>query len=245
MEGRLLSFDPISKKGIVDSGSRVYGCLTIYFQQVPPSLIVGSTIHFSTRTSSNGNTYAVFIEVVERNDSLFNTEDKELWYEWGANQEVDFVNKIVPLIKIDVRINPQKSTDPAKIDLYDYTNNRYADLKVQNTPFFMSGRYLYKNVPYDPAYTVPFNHKDYLNYKQHYPNCDIYFWVIWKQTSYRDVTVANIRGVWRARFPDMANAIKSKQVVLHEYIHRRNDDHNAKSSYLFNLNDSTVFERLL
>lgn len=245
MEGRLLSFDSESKKGIVDTGNRIYGCLNIYFHQIPSDLTVGSTISFTIKTSANGNTYATFIGIVERNDSIFNTEDKEKWYEWGANQELDFVEKIVPLIKIDIRINPQKNTDPSQIDLYDYTHNRYADLKVQNTPFFMSGRYYYKSTPYDPAYTVTFNHKDYLNYENHHPDCDIYFWVNWKQTHYRDITVDTIRGVWRASFPIMAKAIKSKQVVLHEYIHRRNDDHNAKSSYLFNLKDSDVFERLL
>ena len=41
------------------------------------------------------NIYIVIIDEIPK--GAFNTEDKELWYEWGANQEVDFVNKIVPI----------------------------------------------------------------------------------------------------------------------------------------------------
>ena len=46
-------------------------------------------------------------------------------------------------------------------------------------------------------------------------------------------------------YPEFKKSIQNNEVVLHEYLHRKDDDHNAKESYLFNLADQTVFERLL
>lgn len=37
-------------------------------------------------------------------------------------------------------------------------------------------------------------------------------------------------GVWRAPFLRMAEKIKANEVALHEYIYRKNDDHNARDS---------------
>lgn len=167
------------------------------------------------------------------------------WYIWGESEENDFVKHIVPKLGIDLRINSEKAQNPWEIDLFDYTHNRYADLKVQNTPFFTAGRYMYGGMPYNPTYTVTFNRKDYENYIERHPDCDIYFWVYWKQLTYRDISVNELYGVWRASFSRMAQKIQAGEVALHHYMHRVNDDHNAKDSYLFNLVDATVFERLI
>lgn len=51
--------------------------------------------------------------------------------------------------------------------------------------------------------------------------------------------------MWRAKFIDMANKIEIGEVYLQEYLYRKNDDINAKDSYLFDLRDITVYERLL
>lgn len=104
---------------------------------------------------------------------------------------------------------------------------------------------MYGGMPYNPTYTVTFNRKDYENYLERHPNCDIYFWVYWRQLTYRGISVNELYGVWRAPFSRMAQKIQAGEVALHHYMHRVNDDHNAKDSYLFNLTDVDVFERLI
>ena len=37
----------------------------------------------------------------------------------------------------------------------------------------------------------------------------------------------------------------TRPIALHAYMHRVNDDHNARESYLFNLADIAVFEKLI
>ena len=112
------------------------------------------------------------------------------------------------------------------------------------TPFFTAGKYFYGVKRYDPAYTVTFNRKDYEYYLQNYPDSDIYFWVDWKQLEYKDIRIPYICGIWRADFSRMSEKIQRNEVALHPYIHRKNDDHNAKDSFLFDLRDRSVFERI-
>lgn len=229
--------------GKVDTRSDKYGILSIY--KVPMNLPINTTVKFQLVLSSKNNYYAKFIEVADRNMSLYNTEDRKQWYKWGEGKEDEFIATIVPNLQNEIIINPEKESDPTRIDLYDLTNERYADLKVQDTPFFTSGRYCYNGIPYDPSYTVTFNRKDYENYRAHHPDCDIYFWVSWQQLSYRDIKVESVEGIWRASFSRMSELIENGIVALHPYIYRQNDDHNAKDSFLFNLNDPTVFERIM
>ena len=245
MEGILLSLDRKTKSGKVDTRNDDIGILTIYFREIPDAVQPNCTVTFDIAISQKGNRYAKFISVADRNQALFNTEDRTQWYVWGENEENDFVEHIVPRLGIDLRINPQKGQRPWEIDFFDYTHNRYADLKTQNTPFFMAARYMYGRKPYNPSYTVTFNKKDYENYMEKHPDCDIYFWVHWLQTAYRNVRVNELYGVWRAPFQRMAEKIQAGEVSLHAYIHRVNDDHNARDSYLFNLADAAVFERLI
>lgn len=245
MKGRLLEISPDKKQGKVATGNDELGVLTVYFNRITEMIAVGNTIEFEVVTSRFGNKYAKFQSIVDRNTTIFNTEDRDLWYTWGENEEVDFVSNVVPNLRLDIRVNPEKRRRKWAIDLYDYTNNRPADLKTQNTPFFTAGKYKYHGVPYDPSYTVTFNKKDYENYAVNYPTCDIYFWVNWEQTTYRNIVVLEVQGVWRARFERMAEKILAYEVALHAYQNRVDDDHNAKESYLFDLQDSTVFEKLL
>ena len=245
MQGRLIFLNSVDKFGKVNTGNDNLGILTIYFKELPSNIKVECTVEFDVVISKSGNRYARFIKVVERNDTIYNTENRDLWYTWGENEEKDFITKVVPKINLDIRINPDKEEKPWVIDLYDYTNNRPADLKVQNTPFFTASKYSYNGKAYDPTYSVTFNKKDYINYKEHYPNCDIYFWINWQQTSYRNIRVEKVYGVWRASFSKLAEKIEAGNVVLHKYLHRINDDHNAKESYIFYLKDESVFEKLV
>lgn len=201
---------------------------------------VGMTVNFDIRKSVSGKEYAVNIGVCsERNTVKFNTEDKKTWCDFGARKEVAFVRNIVPLLRRDIIVNPEKEENPYVIDLVDRSSSNYADLKTQNTPFFTAGQY-----GIDPQYAVTFNKKDYERYCEFYPMCDIYFHVQWEQTNYREIVVNPLSGVWVARFADMRRKIEMGRVPLHEYIYRKNDTVNARESYVFNLKDP-IFTRLL
>lgn len=244
MEGLFVEICPTESYDIVDTRNKQYGRLRMYYNQLKANLALNTTVSFDIKRSASENIYAKYIATVERNAAIFNTEDRDQWYSWGENEENDFITHIVPHLNLDIRINPQKKTCSWAIDLIDYTNNRPADLKTQNTPFFTVGKYHYKGVPCNPDYSVTFNRKDYNNYRINYPNCDIYFWVHWIQTQYRNITVQEIYGVWRGNFSQMALCIENGDVPLHHYMHRVNDDHNAKDSYVFNLKDEDVFEKV-
>ncbi len=246
MEGRLTYLKAHENWGKVDTRNDELGVLTIYFQNVTEDIQVNSTVEFDVLISkTTEKPYAKFLKVADRNQVVFNTEDRDLWYAWGEDFETDFIENIVPRINIDIRKNPEKEYCPWAIDLIDYTNDKPADLKTQNTPFFTAGKYTYGEEPYNPQYTVTFNKKDYENYLENHPGCDIYFWVHWTQLSYKSYSVQEMYGVWKAKFSRMAEKIQADEVVLHEYLHRKDDDHNARESYLFNLADESVFERLL
>ena len=245
MRGRLIELDREQKIGVVDPGTDGLRDITIYFDNVPESLHEEDTVEFELRVSAKGNRYAKYCKTINRNQSIFSTENRMAWYVWGSNEEIDFINKVAPKLDKQLAINPEKKDNPSAIDLIYVGTGQYADLKTQNTPFFTAGRYEYKNKPYNPEYTVTFNRKDYENYKNNYPDCDIYYWVNWTQLEYRDISVSHIYGVWRAKFSKMAEYIESKTVVLHSYLNRKNDNHNARDSYLFSLNDTDVFEHLL
>ena len=62
-----------------------------------------------------GNRYAKFISVADRNQVLFNTEDRTQWYVLGKGEENDFVEHIVPKLGIDLRINPEKTKNYGKL----------------------------------------------------------------------------------------------------------------------------------
>lgn len=245
MEGILVELCPNKTYDIVDTRNNQYHRLRMYYDKLTTSLSVNMTVEFDVKVSAAGNAYAIFKSIVERNQSIFNTEDRSRWYVWGEDAEADFITHIVPDLHLDIRKNPEKESCSWAIDLIDYTNQKPADLKVQNTPFFTVGKYFYNGHRCNPAYSVTFNRKDYENYMNNYPNCDIYFWVHWTQLEYREINVPEIYGVWRGNFKRMAEMINNNSAPLHPYLHRKNDDHNAKDSYIFDLRDTSVFEHLL
>lgn len=245
MYGLLIQLPDSNDRGArVDSRNSELGVLNIY--KVPSSGIpINSTIKFKVQyNKKTSRPYAVFEEIADRNNTLFNTEDRAKWYSWGESKEYEFVSEIGPSLDIQLIINPEKASDSSVIDLWDITNDRPADLKVQETPFFNSDIYIYKGNKYNPQYTVTFNKKDYEKYKNAYPDCDIYFWVNWKQLSYKNKSVNHINGVWRASIRKMIEYIETGIVSLHKYKYRENDDYNAQDSYLFLLTDDEIFQRL-
>ena len=245
MQGLLVEICPNQPYDIVDTRNDRYGRLRLYYNKLAIELATNMTVEFEINTSSSGNTYAKFIFIVERNQAIFNTEDRDRWYEWGEAGEDNFIANIAPVIGLDIRKNPAKATCPWEIDLVDYTNNRYADLKIQNTPFFTVGKYSYNGQRCNPTYSVTFNHKDFVKYSNEHPDCDIYFWVTWNQTEYQGNTIPELHGVWRGCFARMAERITQGVAPLHAYQHRTTDDHNARDSYVFDLRDTYVFEHLL
>lgn len=200
----------------------------------------GMTVNFDVSKSTTGKEYALNIKLCsERNIVKFNTEDKKTWCNFGASREIAFVENVVPLLELDIIVNPEKVYNPYVIDLFDRTSSKYADLKTQNTPFFTAGKY-----GVDPQYAVTFNKKDYDRYCKLYPMCDIYFHVQWEQESYRNIVVNPLSGVWVAKFADMRSLIEKNMVPLHPYKYRGNDLVNAKDSFVFDLRND-IFTRLL
>jgi hypothetical protein len=112
---------------------------------------------------------------------------------------------------------------------------RLAELKTQNTPFFRATRF-----GLDPQYTVTFNVEVKDTYQAVYPDMDVYFWVDWVVTAYRDrygtVTVAPMEGVWGITCADlMQMCVPSRR---HWYAQRLQDwKGNNRASYLIDLRD--------
>ncbi len=82
MKGILISLDWTAKRGQVDTRNDDIGILTIYFQEIPDAVQLNCTIEFDVVISRIGNRYAKFISVADRNQALFNTEDRTQWYVW-------------------------------------------------------------------------------------------------------------------------------------------------------------------
>lgn len=186
----------------------------------------------------------------DRTPQEIDTEDKDAWCRKGEELERDFVARIVPLTGRDVRINPEKATNPYAIDLHDYDNDRPADLKSFMTPFFTCARYTQDEAGrplarrLDPRLTITFDAKDYRRYCEIYPECDIYLYVHWEQLAYRDVEIEPLEGVWVARFADMRAKIEERALVHHYYLRRQGDPRNANDCYLFDLRDP-IFMKLV
>jgi cold shock CspA family protein len=181
---------------------------------------------------------AVNIEILPDFDKIdHDNEDKKHWCEIGAAEEAEFIEKIEPYIEEKLMINPEKKDDATAIDLSFKNINRYADLKTQRTPFFKANEFY----DFDPRYTVTFNRNDYQNYSINYNNPMIYFWVNWKELN-KEIKnciyeVEPLYGVWKVSLLDITQKIENGEAPLHKYINRRNDNENARDSYLLDLRE--------
>jgi hypothetical protein len=159
-----------------------------------------------------------------------NTEDRGWWYLHGETLENKFVDICQEKFNLNAQINPEKQTNKFAPDLL--VNGAIADLKTQNTPFFLAGKY---KIP--PRYAVTFNRKDYLRYKELYPQIVIYFWLDWTQTVSKWGRVDYYGGFFYLPFSDIAARIE-KGAREHTYIRRQDpDDRNAKSSFVLDIRE--------
>lgn len=172
--------------------------------------------------------------MTERNDFIVhNTEDKSWWCHHGVRLEKAFVELANEHLMLQAMENPEKTENPYAPDLI--VDGILSDLKVQNTPFFVSKRY-----GLDPRRAVTFNRKDYERYKKLYPHINIYFWVDWTQTESKFGRVDYLAGIYRLPFAKIAELIE-RGAPEHDYLHRRNDTQgNAKSSFLLDLRQFEV-----
>lgn len=161
-------------------------------------------------------------------------EARMQWYKYGESLERQFLSNIAPAYSLQIALNPKKLYDPTVIDMI-YKDKFPADLKTQNTPFFTSTKY---GVP--SQYAVTFNHKDYTRYKKLYPYAIIFFWIEWKQLSWKDKKVKPMNGVWKVPFWKIVRDIENGTVKLHTYQKRAKDDRpNAKDSYVLDIRNYT------
>lgn len=170
-----------------------------------------------------------------------NLQNKGLWCEIGAGKEEVFVRKYGELLGL--AIHPDKKYNPYGPDLINLKNGKPADLKTQNTPFFQAG----KRFGMDPQFTVVFNHKDRIRYKEKYPNIEIYFAVDWQaitfKSEYKTITVNPMQGLWYINFQKLNEVLE--KAPLHNYQQRVNDKKgNAKGSYIVSLADQK-FKKLI
>ncbi|MCG3776151.1 MAG: hypothetical protein JW395_3000 [Nitrospira sp.] len=144
-------------------------------------------------------------------------ENRATWYESGASQEEVFARRYGQTL--GVCINPEKTTNPAALDLLHH--GCLADLKCQQTPLFTAKRH-YK---IDPTYAVTFNLKDAFSYGpwgNNYPGLQIFYWVDW--VSVRMVmgnntfTAQPLQGVWRVPYATLEQ--KRKSAPIHWYFRR-------------------------
>lgn len=167
-----------------------------------------------------------------------NTEDRAWWHIHGENLEKKFVELCRSKLNLNAIINPEKDDKPYVPDLI--VNDNLADLKTQNTPFFTANRY-----GIEPRFAVTFNKKDYIRYKELYPDLIIYFWIDWQQLEWKDKKVEYYGGIFSLPFAEVAKIIEAG-APEHEYMYRQDpNDINSKSSYVLDIrhfNQVCIFE---
>ena len=183
------------------------------------------------------------------------TEQKKQWCKMGEKMEEDFIGLIDSFHpNWRVKINPEKNTKKTAPDMVYGDEDKYCDLKCQRTHFFTAGR-----DGLDPQYTFTFNQKDYVRYKELYPEIGIFVWINWEQTSLTirgtELKVDPYSSVYAVPFQKIVDLIESGQAPLHSYGRRVttidsnhplsglvDKDGNAKASYLI---DMRLFKPIL
>ncbi|UBD64419.1 hypothetical protein K6V25_16070 [Bacteroides salyersiae] len=183
-------------------------------------------------------TYDINGNIVSNHD----LQDKGFWCQTGISKEKIFINMFGE--KLGLIINPEKATNKYAPDLFNTSKQLLADLKTQNTPFFLAN----KLFNYPPQHTVVFNVKDYIRYKKSYPNIEIYFAVDWQVIKYESkdtcIEVRPMVGVWKVDFPTLEE--KLKNAPIHCYSQRKNDiKGNATQSYVLNLLNDKSFIKVI
>jgi hypothetical protein len=183
-----------------------------------------------------------------RNSAVKNdTELKNWWLKHGEVKEHEFV-ELMATKRPDlmVSMNPRKEVDPTVCDLIYGNAGKSSDLKCQMTPFFSAKQY-----GMDSKYTFTFNSKDYVRYKELYPEIDLFVWVDWKQTELklgnRNWKTEPYHAIYKISLKDIEFLVDAGQAPLHSYQRRSVSEKkhplkghvdkkgNATASYLINL----------
>jgi len=171
-------------------------------------------------------------------------QDKQAWCAWGDSAESEFLEKVAPMHGFDLMQHPDKERNVYATDFQGKFLNQKTgmsmtldiDLKRVTTPFFKSRLY-----GYEPNHTVTLNHKDYLRYRNKYPdwgNADmcIMFWVTWGEQERYGTSVKSKNGVWSLRLNLLDSWVKNGRARCHEYRERKGGNgSNAPSSWLVDL----------
>lgn len=154
---------------------------------------------------------------------IHDTEDKLYWCKFGTRKENEFV-EMMTVRGYDISINPEKETNPFAPDLL--VEKRIADLKYESEPFHTSYRYTKSDgTPYVPSKTFTFNEKDYLRYKELYPDILLIFWADWIDD-----------GIFKIEFRNLSNMIEKGESARHVLKKRINDNMgNNKANFLIDI----------
>lgn len=159
------------------------------------------------------------------------TEDKAAWCAWGEEQELLFLSQQWRFFdgREPFSENPDKLHDKRAID-FVYRDG-LADLKCQDTPFFMAR----KHYDVDPQFAASFNDKDLEHYAGARPI--VIFWLRWKdKLEGYGIRVRPMEGVFILDYEELD--VAAAETVPHVYERRRNDMlGNGKASYVINVKE--------
>ena len=163
------------------------------------------------------------------------TEDRDVWYSAGNKWEEEFVTNIAPQFGWKASLNNKENKYAPDLKI----GALVADLKYSESPFITATRYGIG----DPRFAHSFNVKDYIRYRDEYPDILLIFWHNFKEKYYRIGTktyeITPLNSVWAVPFISLYLCIKNGDYSIHTYARRVNDTRgNAKQSYVLNLEDS-------
>ncbi|MBI4790342.1 MAG: hypothetical protein HY782_25195 [Chloroflexi bacterium] len=146
-------------------------------------------------------------------------QNRAVWYVHGASREQVFVARHGKAL--GVALNPAKANDPTVPDLL--YGGHLADLKCQDTPFFLAGHY-----GVEPTYAVTFNLKDALNYGrwgQNHQDFSIFYWVDWVAVRMvmngKSYAAQPLTGVWHVRFARLDEMRRTRPIHWYNQRHRQ------------------------
>lgn len=157
--------------------------------------------------------------------------DKRASIEFGDSKEYEFIDRISPKLPIEVRMNPEKKSDPTVIDYVCQTTNTLADLKTRRTPFFTAGR----SYELDPQYAVTFNTDAFARYSRADGDVLLLFWVMWEETKGYGVEVEKLHGVWAVTVSTVREWVNGGRAPQHTYKSRTRSDEHSTASYVLSL----------
>ena len=208
MIGRITFLDAAKEYGYIQIPDNVTQDIAFY-PQAGSKLEKGMIVEFDTRVSQTGKIYAVDITPSASSERDALTDRRLDWYKNSKPKHIAFLKNTASKLNRNLVLNPDRADSPTAPALYDKDRQRYVDLQIRNTPYFLAKSLSDK---LDPRFTVTLYSNDYQNYSENYPDCDVYFHVDWTTlflqgangVAYSDpISVEPLEGVWAARFSDL------------------------------------------